>query len=464
MDQTQRFPNVDVAGGPRAMLPMLIAGMVLLVAVPPVVMVLRPALVQSLMAFMGSAASADHNPSWILPALAVGVVVGAAVLALVVLAAFARGVAHAPFLWLAPVLVGFSTTVLVSTRVTLPLPGLSAALFAPAAGLLLIGGGALIQLRGWPLKVAGSLVVALPLLALLAAYTQAAGNAAGVWDSLDTSARLFLFVLTLTCCGVALVASVAHPAAVQSASTQLGQGWQQDREQLADALECLRLTELLLEAAEQRAQLAEHSVQARGFVHVDSADVATDDDDARDFAALARPGFSVLALAALGVLLGSSIAAAAYFGAYVPLQHRIAVQQRVVQTATKHHAAEIAALRQQHQAQQASLDATLATERAKATQALTALEQARAAAVASIAPVEPVEPVKLVKPSNAKKVSRTHAASRHRAVTKRVAARRKLRAAANPDQANQEPTFDRETRKALRDSASNDPIGGLEGI
>src|SRR5690242_12100473 len=60
------------------------------------------------------------GPSWALPAVAAGVSVAGISVGVVLLSAFTQRVAQRPFLWLGPVLVGFSMIVLGGMHVTLP--------------------------------------------------------------------------------------------------------------------------------------------------------------------------------------------------------------------------------------------------------------------------------------------------------------------------------------------------------
>src|SRR6185295_215512 len=111
---------------------------------------------------------------------------------------FVRGVQRAPYLWLSPVLVGFSTLVLARLNVELPFYGVPLQLFALLAGLLLLGGGALVQIRGVACTLSGLLMLLLPTATFIAGHAVRLGDVQAVWTNLNTASGLFLFVLALS--------------------------------------------------------------------------------------------------------------------------------------------------------------------------------------------------------------------------------------------------------------------------
>lgn len=378
---------------------------------------------------------------WIGSALAVSVVVGATVLAVAVLSAFARGVQSAPYMWLGPALVGFSSAVLTRMPVVLPLHELPSMWFAPPAGLLLLAGGALLQMRGWAAKTAGVLLLSLPLCVVAFGYAQALPAV------IDTNARLFLFILALTSVGVALLSQIGQSTgALQYA-------------QLAQAFEHARACEQQARLALRRAQIAEHHLQTAS--NAQTASHAGEEAEARAFAESARPRLGVWTAVVFGLVVGLGAVAAAYVGIYAPLQKRIALQQASASFEAKRYDRELGGLRQQSLAAQAAQEATLAAERTKIAEALAAAEQARAQALAA----EPAVPaVAADKPAPTLRKPKTQVRAKQRALARKAASR--PRRAAQKPSASPEPTFDRATRRALRDSDSNsnDPLGGLDGM
>jgi hypothetical protein len=170
---------------------------------------------------------------------------------------------------------------------------------------------------------------------------------------------------------------------------------------------------------------------------------------------------------AIALLATSAIVAGLYFALYRPLERRAAAQQSFVAASAKEHAAEIDSLRKHFQAQQAALQAQIASERAGAADVAAQAAAPEKAAVEP-APGPAAEPVAAAaktepEPAAAKAESRRASARKHSPA--RRAQRKPAAPAAAPaaaTDANAEPAFDRETRRALRENIDDDPIGGLE--
>ncbi len=457
MEGTQKLRPVGVSVSGRLTGPLVIAGFVLAATCAYVALALRPQWAAALRAAWDGVLQAGRGGVWILPLLAAVAAVLGVVLAAFLLSAFVRGVQAAPYAWLAPVLVGFSSFVLARMRIDLPLGPVPAPLFATLSGLLLLGGGALAQVRGWPAKLSGALALGLPLLLLGCAYARAGGGLLPAWRALDPTAGLFLFVLGLTSVGVALVAAVARPAGPIGEAAQRARSWREHRQQLAQALNHARESELRAAEAERRAELAEHALQAAHAVAARAPAFGHGEDTGR-FMALARPPLlSRTARLWIGApLLLVTALLVAYLAAYRPLARRAAAQQVFSTESAKEHAEEIDALRKRFATERQHLYEALAAERAHSEQLL---QQAREQAATQPAPSAERTPA-AVAPEVARPVARavrhaTRANGRH---ARRHAARSRARTRTQP--AKREAAQPRESGETLDD----DPIGGLEGM
>jgi hypothetical protein len=388
-------------------------------------------------------------------------------------------VQRAPYLWLSPVLVGFSTLVLARLNVALPFYGVPLQLFALLAGLLLLGGGALVQIRGAACTLSGLLMLLLPSATFIAGHAVRLGNFDAVWSSLNTASGLFLFVLALTSTGVGIVAWVTRPT--QGGSLMRAREWERHREQLAHALERARVGELRQAQAERRAEVAEYNLRLRGGSSAAVPYHAQLDTDG--FLALARPQGGRL-LVPLACALLVSTALAAYFGVYRPLTRRLAAQQTFASEATKEHADEIEALRKHFDAERAGLLAAVAAEREKANNALQAAEQPRSqtpvvedkAPATKPATVKAAAPVPAVvapapKPQPEAPVPQAKAPAPHHSVIAgkavpagMAAAKHSPRPVKAPSAQASENAKESDAAHGLKEAVDVDPIGGLDGM
>ena len=477
--QTENFRPVSVGAQTRGNSSLLIASALVAAGIAYVLLVLQPTLVKSIGGTWGSSASLQHGNSWILPAVAAGIVIAAASLAMLLLSAFVRGVQRAPYLWLAPVLVGFSTLVLARLHVELPFYGVPLELFALLSGLLLLGGGALVQIRGVACTLSGTLMVVLPSATFIAGHIVRAQGLAAAYAHADTASGLFLFVLVLTSAGVGIVGYVTRPATGSSPLLRARE-WRQHREQLAQALDRVRVTELQLAEVERRAEIAEYSLRVRDAQLGAGITGGQYRDDTADFVALARPSAKRWALPLSLVLVMVAGSMAAYVGLYRPLLHRLAMQQAFAADSAKNHAEELEALRKHFESER---NAALTAERAKTAAALHDLEQARAAtAAAATQPEQAPAPAAAAEaaPKTAAKVaaaahikSHAHATAHRRAVKTAAHARAHAQSApaaklpADKKAATPAATKPSESEgaKALKDeSVDDDPIGGLDNL
>jgi hypothetical protein len=473
MQGTQKLRPLYGFEQTRVPMPLLLAVALIAACLAYVSLLAQPALVRGLSAVWGSAASSARNTDWVIPVVAGSVALAGATLCVVALSAFIRGVQRAPYVWLSPVLVGFSCVVLARMRIDLPLAYVPVGAFAGLAGMLMLGGGALLQVRGVASKLCGVLLLGLPLLTLIAGYSHLAGGLGAAWSALDSSAALFSFVLALTCGGVGLVAFVARPlqANMGAEASRRARQLQEHRTLLEQAIERARVSELQKVDAERRAQVAEYSLQVQGArLSASAPGFARHADDTAEFVAHARPRLGRGVVLALYALLIPAAAAVAYFGAYRPLARRAALQQVAGSNAGTQQAAELAALRKEFSAERAKLEAALAAERAKLTEALAAAEHAPPAGAA--AKREAAAPAAQPDASEAPQAAapRTPAKRVARATTHRHAPRAPSRKAAPTDASATRPPAAagadsaKDAAGALKEHVNNDPIGGLDGL
>jgi hypothetical protein len=469
-----------IADHGRASAPVFIAAALVAMGIAYVLLLAHPGLVHSVSSVWKGLPGASGAPGWTLPAVAAGLAIGGTALGVAALSMFVRGVQAHPFSWLAPVLIGFSTMVMTGIPVELPWSAVSFRVFTVLAGLTVLGGGAVMQMRGLWSIAAGTLLLLLPMLAMLAGYAAQPIGLQAALGQLDASAQLFLFVLSLTSVGIGFMAIVTERSAQDAALIA-----QHQHAHVAEALQRAA-------HAERRAQLAEQQLRSRGAVPWNVPTPApVSEDEVAAFAALARPGLSPALVLGGALLAVAAVVAGLYVGLYRPLQKRATVQQAFVASAAKEHAAEIDALRKHFQAQQASLQAQLVVERSKTAQVAAPAEANAGAAPAVAAAAPEPEPEKAAaakepapaavapaaaasKPAKAEQVAKpaAKAAEARRANARKASAARRAQrpkqvaaASAPPAPADDgEPELDRATRRALRESESmdDDPIGGLE--
>ncbi len=470
MHRTEKLRPVSVVDQGRAGGPLFIAAALVAMGIAYVLLLAHPGLVHSVNALWQRLPSAAAAPGWALPAVAAGVAVGGTAIGVALLSAFVRGVQSHPFSWLAPVLIGFSTLVMTGIPIELPWPALSLRLFTVLAGLTVLGGGAVMQMRGLWSIAAGTLLLLLPLLTLVAGYAAMPAGFPAALTQLDSSAQLFMFVLAVTSVGIGFMAVVTERSMQDAAvvAHRLGD----PRALVAQALERARAGEQRAAVAERRAQIAEQQLRGRAPAGWSAPPVS--EDEAAAFAALARPGMSGAMIVALALLAASALVGGLYFTMYRPLQRRVVLQQAFVASGAKEHAAEIDVLRKHFEAQQSSLQAQLASERARAAEGDAARTAAPEIDIGSAQTPAPAA-AQQVDPVVTRTARTTKAPASPKADTRRVHARKQNAAKGAPRKrsapapaapavvdANAEPEFDRETRRALRENIDDDPIGGLE--
>lgn len=409
----------------------------------------------------------QSGPEWALPAVAAGVAIGGISLGVVLLSWLARSVAHHPYRWLGPVLVGFAALVLHGLHVALPWKTVPYPLFVALSSFALLGGGAVLQIEGWPAKASGTFVLALPVASLSAGFAVLEGGLPRALSADGTG--LLLLVLGLTALGVG-VAAVVGRSEHERGVVRLRHHYEKQRLELVDVTERARWTEARLAAAEHRASLAE-----QGLYQAPAGGYSLD-DDAAAFAAAARPrALWPWAMAGMG-LIGLGLAAGVYFGLYQPVLRRAVAQQAMMSESVQSHAAELDQLRARLEAKQQNLQAELSAARTQVEPP--AAEPPPAAAAAALADeAEHADKAdKAHKADEAEAAAEPETAAKAKTVSKRQSAKakrtarraaRKTAAAAKtapkatPAPAEADP-LDRETRRALRETMDDDPIGGLE--
>jgi hypothetical protein len=487
MQGTQKLHPVSAAepAGARHATPIAIACALVLVGLSYLLFMTQPTMLGALNAAFAHVAPQGRAPAWLLPGLAAVIAMLGVALGSVLLSAFIHGVQSAPYAWLAPLLVGFSSVVLGRMQLQLPLDRLSPAAFAALSGLLLLGGGALVQSRSVPTRLSGGLALLLPLITLSVAYGRARGSMENAARTLDMSSGMFLFVLALTSLGVALVALTARPTRSARDAAARAKTWQQHREQLAEALDRLRESELRAAEAERRAQAAEYGMQSHGMAFAAPGFGSHRADDTEDFVALARPPMLTMGsawMAGIAILLCGGMAAA-YVGAYRPLARRAAAQAALANESAKEHAQEIDALRKHFEEERQALITSAAAERKKSDDALAAIEEAHkqgpaVKAVVETRPAAHAAVVEAPKPvAAAVQLEATPATATHRAPAKHAATHPAKRVKASVAQgartaSGKRAGSDAAARSApeksdvpvLHEKVNDDPIGGLEGM
>jgi outer membrane biosynthesis protein TonB len=475
--------------------PLFVAAALVAMGIAYVLLLAHPGLVHGVSAVWHRLPGSGSAPGWALPAVAAGIAIGGTAIGVALLSAFVRGVQAHPFAWLAPVLVGFSTLVMTGLPIDLPWQSLSLRLFAVLAGLTMLGGGAVMQMRGLTSIVAGTLLLLLPMLVLIAGYAALPPGLPAVLSGLDASSQLFLFVLALTSVGIGFMAFVTER---NTQDAVLMTHLRDQNPYVAEALEFAEAADARAAEAERRAQLAEQRLRAGGAGSSWGAR-AVSGEEAAAFAAMARPGLSTSAVVAGLLCVVAVVVAGLYAGVYRPLERRAEAQRKFVASAAAEHAAEIDGLRKHFQAQQASLEAVIAAERAKAGEAGSgtqvpaspaAATPTPAAAATPATPTPAAAPAPAAKPKPAAQPEEATAPAQPAAPAKvRVASERETRtavrrasqrksaafgraprkseisragAAATAKAVAEEPELDRETRRALRETIDDDPIGGLE--
>jgi hypothetical protein len=424
------------------------------------VVLAQPSLVHMLRGMFSQLSGGARSVPWALPVVAAGIAVAGGAIGVIVLATVARLAQRNPFLWLGPVLVAFTMIVLAGVSASLPWPALPLPAFASLSGVALLGGGAALQMPGRASKVAGALLIALPLLALLVGYGSSPLGLAASLGASGKGATLVIVILGLTSVGIAATALIARAEDLESV-VHMRKVLEHQRLQLIDAVELGRASEVRVREAERRMELLEH-----GIVPTSA------DDDAALRAMRGDSGGGALqwALAAAAGMLCLACGAL-YFGLYQPAARKLSVQGGQLAQVSQKHAAELAALRASFEAEKTSFGSALEGERSGIAAARASVEEAQSklAACEAAQPKlsEQAEPAVAPAPKAQKhKVAR--AATTARAAKRRPPARKAAPPAAGPPTSAAArpgvPDLDAKTNRALRESESrgdDDPLSGL---
>lgn len=283
------------------------------------------------------------KPAWALSTVAVGAIVCAASLCLMTLAAVARGVHAAPYAWAAPVLIGAAVLQASQLETQPPIAQVSVVTFSASSGLLMLVGGALLQIRGWTYRVSGLLLLTLPLLAVWAGYWVAPGGPLHAFAQATEATRMFLLTLVVTWVGTGMLSfATRQPRPMHNASHQL-ERWKERAQR----------GEIRLAQAQRRAEIAEHRlIKQSGMTRV------------APHPAPASPTGSSAPYAALAALCLTIALLAGYALAYRPLQGRVREQHAALLAATRAHALALEAAVEQFESQRAELATQLAHARA----------------------------------------------------------------------------------------------------
>jgi hypothetical protein len=446
MDRTQRLRTAGGGaissehaswGGPQSALLAVMTVAALIVALFAY-LILRagPSLLASVGPWIASLPAATASGGWIAPSIAVGTLLAGGSIAAWGLAAFVQGVRTDPFRWLAPVLIAFSSVVMTRLGLERSMGPLPATLFGALTALLLLGGGVLVQAQGLMVAVTGAVLLALPLLGLVLDQAHFARGIENLLLVRDPNTLLSLLVLSMTSVGVGLTAFVGRPSGSLARAASRSREWDRHREQLGQALERARVSELRLATVEERAKVMEQALHERTGV----AESWAAEDEA--FAASMKPQGAQRWFIAFGMLvIGASLGAVGLHIAMVkPLHAQVAGERGMATAELDKRAGEVATLRTELSGERARLSELLVIEKANTAKALAEAEAAKTqlAALTTQAAAAPAVEEKVEAPK--KRVSRA---------TKRAAAKQKAPAAA------------RDTT-GLRDAVSDDPIGGLE--
>jgi hypothetical protein len=461
MERTQRLRPLSIGFAPRTgnmTVPILIATALVAMVLLDVALVMKPEMARSAASLWSELTSARDGHELIVAFLRAGLAVGGTGVGILVLAAFIRGVQSFPYVWLSPVLVGFSSVVLAKTPVAPPLP-LSAAGFAAVAGVLLLGGGSLLQLRGVATKIAGAVMIAAPVLLLVAGHAQHSHDLASTFANLTSGARLFLFVVSMTAFGVAFVA-----LASQSPSFAIRHEHERQRDtqrrKLAEVIQRLRESELGLEHAMARAEHAEHSLRVQG-AELEAA--LASQEELEGFRASSRPRYArwLLPLLAASVALGPL--GFVYYRMYRPLAVRAAADHAALANAEAANRSALAEQRTRFEAERSALQLALSAQQTKASEAATALTKQSAELSACQTQVSSAAAAPATAPATAA-VAATKRAAVATTHSKRVAriAAKPTRTAAKPKAiATQKVEKVEKADSTIGVRPSDDPLSGL---
>jgi len=449
MERTQRLRTAGGTiddqgwGGSQQSIIAVLAVSALMVALfAYVILRAGPSLITALGPFVSSLPSERSMHGWIAPSVAAGALLAGGSLAAMGLAAFVKGVRVDPFRWLAPVLIAFSSVVMTRLGLERSMGPLPATLFGALTALLLLGGGVLVQVQGLAVACAGAVLLALPVLGLVLDQAHYARGIENLLLARDPNMVLALLVLCMTSVGVGLTAFVGRPNGAMARGAARSRDSEKLRGQLSMTIERMR-------ASEQRASSMEaHIKTLERALHEQQSLGASFAAEEAAFAAAARPQGASRWFIMLGmIVIGASIGAVALHWVMVrPLHAQVAGERDAATKALEARAAEIAALRVELSGERAKASEQLKVEQERAAAAAAELkaaqDKAAAAAAQEAAGAEPEPAAKKDAPASKKRVARPAKREAKKETPKRVAA----------------PA----DNSGLRDSVSDDPIGGLE--
>ena len=142
--RTERTKRFLLPGEPLRLLPIVFMSLFAVMAAVDAMIALQPTVLRPLRdSFQHWVGAGWIAPSWA-SMFATGVAVAGIAIAASLLSAFVRGVQTAPYLWLAPIVVGSGAALMARMPVELPVP-FSAPAFALLSAFAVLGGGALIR-------------------------------------------------------------------------------------------------------------------------------------------------------------------------------------------------------------------------------------------------------------------------------------------------------------------------------
>ncbi len=438
-----------------SVLPALGGASLILIVVAGLVVLLQPSIAHDLGRTYASLRATGQVAAWGDSVLRASVAAACASATIFVLVGFGRGVQSAPFLWLSPVLLGFGMAVMMRMRIAPPLP-MAEPVFYVASALVLLGGGALLQRRGWPGVVSGSILTAVPLITLIGAHAQKAGGVAVALTTLSSGTALHGFVLSVMSVGLAFIAFTTREESVPVDRNRGRRfGHHGHAEELEAALEQARISEIRVQAAEERVSIAQQQLRMQAE-ELESA--LSIQDEIKKLAPrrlgvrLLLSGFAVLAL--FGAFM------ATFFGLIRPLQLK-AAQASALAT---HLEQERVTLTRGFDSERAALLKDLDQARASITEAQASITKLQAdvatltAAQAPAVEAEEAAPAAEAKPAPVVARAKVKATKKKRAVTARAARSARAERAKAETPAERAPA-----RPEPREAEMNDdPIAGLD--
>jgi hypothetical protein len=341
--QSARMRPLPLALEPLRVLPLVLISLLVVVAAVDVLLVLQPALILSLRNGWQHALSTGGIPTTWASLVAAGVAVAGIAVAAAVLSTFIRGVQAAPYVILAPLLVGCCTLVIGRMQLDLPVP-VSPPVFAAIGTLLLIGGGSLFRSSSFLANCAGALLAAAPLALLSAGYFGIQGSHAAALHPFDRTAQMFAFVLAFASVGAPLLAIACRR--LRSAAGNWAEGADELGGQIVELRERAEASEA--RAAESERRLSQHG--GRPMLHL-----ATDEDAVAMMRPTSGPWLRWAGWICLAVCLTG-----AYAVGYAPLQRRLNTQIRLNKAQVEQQAQALTALRSRFDQQRRALEQQLA--------------------------------------------------------------------------------------------------------